>query len=71
MPGRQTCSGSSIPNLLPLSALLLLGRGAGDRFGRARLLVIGTLLFGVDLAALDPKQKVRPSTLGTKTPQPR
>ena len=33
--------------LLPLSALLLLGGGAGDRFGRARLLVVGTLLFGV------------------------
>ena len=33
--------------LLPLSALLLLGGGAGDRFGRGRLLVIGTLLFGV------------------------
>lgn len=32
--------------LLPLSALLLLGGGAGDRFGRVRLLVIGTLLFG-------------------------
>ena len=33
--------------LLPLSALLLLGGGAGDRFGRARLLVGGTLLFGM------------------------
>src|SRR5450755_2720611 len=33
--------------LLPLSALLLLGGGAGDRFGRVRLLVIGTLLFGM------------------------
>jgi EmrB/QacA subfamily drug resistance transporter len=33
--------------LLPLSALLLLGGAAGDRFGRARLLVIGTALFGV------------------------
>ncbi|MEJ0069767.1 MAG: MFS transporter [Pseudomonadota bacterium] len=33
--------------LLPLSALLLLGGGAGDRFGRVRLLVIGTLLFGL------------------------
>ena len=32
--------------LLPLSALLLLGGAAGDRFGRARLLVIGTALFG-------------------------
>src|SRR5580700_12311982 len=33
--------------LLPLSALLLLGGGAGDRFGRVRLLVVGTLLFGL------------------------
>ena len=33
--------------LLPLSALLLLGGGVGDRFGRARLLIIGTLLFGM------------------------
>jgi len=33
--------------LLPLSALLLLGGAAGDRFGRVRLLVIGTALFGV------------------------
>jgi EmrB/QacA subfamily drug resistance transporter len=33
--------------LLPLSALLLLGGGAGDRFGRVRLLVAGTLLFGM------------------------
>lgn len=31
--------------LLPLSALLLLGGAAGDRFGRRRLLVIGTLVF--------------------------
>lgn len=31
--------------LLPLSALLLLGGAAGDLYGRARLLVIGTLLF--------------------------
>src|SRR6201999_1025982 len=31
--------------LLPLSALLLLGGAAGDRFGRVRLLVIGTALF--------------------------
>src|ERR1700732_5372244 len=37
--------------LLPLSALLLLGGGAGDRFGRVRLLVIGTLLFGVGSVA--------------------
>ncbi|HEY2659517.1 MAG TPA: MFS transporter [Caulobacteraceae bacterium] len=32
--------------LLPLSALLLLGGAAGDRFGRVRLLVAGTSLFG-------------------------
>jgi EmrB/QacA subfamily drug resistance transporter len=31
--------------LLPLSALLLLGGALGDRFGRRRLLVVGTLLF--------------------------
>ncbi len=33
--------------LLPLAALLLLGGALGDRFGRRRLLVIGTYLFGV------------------------
>jgi EmrB/QacA subfamily drug resistance transporter len=33
--------------LLPLSALLLLGGAAGDRFGRRRLLIIGTLLFAL------------------------
>jgi EmrB/QacA subfamily drug resistance transporter len=32
--------------LLPLSALLLLGGAAGDRFGRVRLLVLGTAIFG-------------------------
>ncbi len=32
--------------LLPLSALLLLGGAAGDRYGRMRLLVLGTALFG-------------------------
>ena len=31
--------------LLPLSALLLLGGAAGDRYGRVRLLVLGTALF--------------------------
>src|SRR3954468_9884347 len=31
--------------LLPLSALLLLGGAAGDRFGRRRLFLIGTALF--------------------------
>ncbi len=33
--------------LLPLSALLLLGGGAGDKFGRRRLLVGGILLFAL------------------------
>lgn len=33
--------------LLPLSALLLLGGALGDHFGRRRLLVIGTGLFGI------------------------
>jgi EmrB/QacA subfamily drug resistance transporter len=33
--------------LLPLSALLLLGGAAGDRYGHARLLLVGTALFGV------------------------
>jgi EmrB/QacA subfamily drug resistance transporter len=32
--------------LLPLSALLLLGGAAGDRFGHARLLIVGTAIFG-------------------------
>ena len=32
--------------LLPLGALLLTGGAAGDRFGRGRLLVAGTTLFG-------------------------
>jgi EmrB/QacA subfamily drug resistance transporter len=32
--------------LLPLSALLLLGGAMGDRFGRVRLLVAGTAMFG-------------------------
>src|SRR5262245_16867253 len=31
--------------LLPLSALLLLGGAAGDRFGRRRLLIIATAVF--------------------------
>ncbi len=35
------------PYLLPLSALLLLGGAAGDRFGRRRLLVAGVGLFGL------------------------
>jgi EmrB/QacA subfamily drug resistance transporter len=33
--------------LVPLSALLLLGGAAGDRFGRRRLLLLGTILFGL------------------------
>jgi EmrB/QacA subfamily drug resistance transporter len=33
--------------LLPLSALLLLGGAAGDRYGHARLLVVGTAMFGL------------------------
>jgi EmrB/QacA subfamily drug resistance transporter len=33
--------------LLPLSALLLLGGAAGDRYGHSRLLIIGTTMFGV------------------------
>jgi EmrB/QacA subfamily drug resistance transporter len=33
--------------LLPLSAMLLLGGAAGDRFGRRRLLIWGTILFAV------------------------
>src|ERR1700674_66932 len=32
--------------LLPLSALLLLGGAAGDRFGRVLLLIVGIALFG-------------------------
>jgi EmrB/QacA subfamily drug resistance transporter len=33
--------------LLPLSTLLLIGGAAGDRFGRTRLLVIGTVAFAL------------------------
>lgn len=36
--------------LLPLSALLLLGGAAGDRFGRRRMLIVGVALFGVSSA---------------------
>jgi EmrB/QacA subfamily drug resistance transporter len=37
--------------LLPLSALLLLGGAAGDRFGRRRLLIAGIALFALASAA--------------------
>jgi EmrB/QacA subfamily drug resistance transporter len=37
--------------LLPLSALLLLGGAAGDRYGRVRLLAGGTILFAAASAA--------------------
>jgi MFS family permease len=37
--------------LLPLSALLLFGGAAGDRFGRRRLLLWGTTLFAVSSLA--------------------
>jgi EmrB/QacA subfamily drug resistance transporter len=42
--------------LLPLSALLLLGGALGDHFGRRRLLVLGTSVFGVSslVCALAP-----------------
>jgi EmrB/QacA subfamily drug resistance transporter len=33
--------------LLPLSALLLLGGAAGDKFGRRRLFLLGIVLFGI------------------------
>jgi EmrB/QacA subfamily drug resistance transporter len=37
--------------LLPLSALLLLGGAAGDRFGARRLLIVGTVIFAAASAA--------------------
>lgn len=37
--------------LLPLSALLLLGGAAGDRFGRRRILMLGTVIFALGSAA--------------------
>src|SRR3954469_15229750 len=37
--------------LLPLSALLLLGGAAGDRYGRVKLLASGTILFAIASAA--------------------
>src|SRR6201981_4167054 len=39
------------PYLLPLSALLLLGGAAGDRYGRKRMLISGVALFAVASAA--------------------
>src|SRR3954463_4047585 len=47
--------------LLPLSALLLLGGAAGDRYGRVRLLVGGTGLFAAASAAF---------ALGPRPPPP-
>lgn len=46
--------------LLPLSALLLLGGALGDHFGRRRLLLIGTCIFGVTslICALAPSLTV-------------
>jgi EmrB/QacA subfamily drug resistance transporter len=43
--------------LLPLSAMLLFGGAAGDRFGRRRLLIWGTILFAVAslMCALAPR----------------
>jgi EmrB/QacA subfamily drug resistance transporter len=38
--------------LLPLSALILFGGAAGDRFGRRRLLILGIALFGAASAAI-------------------
>src|SRR5699024_5863763 len=42
--------------LLPLSALLLLGGALGDHFGRRRLLIFGTSVFGISslVCALAP-----------------
>jgi EmrB/QacA subfamily drug resistance transporter len=46
--------------LLPLSALLLLGGALGDHFGRKRLLIIGTSIFGITslVCALAPSLPV-------------
>src|SRR4051812_44444235 len=55
LPAIQISLGADAPNLqwvinaylLPLSALLLFGGAAGDRFGRRTILVLGTALFAV------------------------
>ena len=54
--------------LLPLSALLLLGGALGDHFGRRRLLVIGTSVFGITslVCALAPSL---PILLGARAAQ--
>lgn len=54
--------------LLPLSALLLLGGALGDHFGRRRLLVIGTSIFGITslVCALAPSL---PILLGARAAQ--
>src|SRR6516165_818933 len=46
--------------LLPLSALLLLGGALGDHFGRRRLLLIGTSIFGITslVCALSPSLEI-------------
>ena len=54
--------------LLPLSALLLLGGALGDHFGRRKLLVIGTSIFGITslVCALAPSL---PLLLGARAAQ--
>jgi EmrB/QacA subfamily drug resistance transporter len=54
--------------LLPLSALLLLGGALGDHFGRRRLLIGGTALFGIAslVCALSPSL---PILLGARAAQ--
>src|SRR4051812_29634916 len=45
-PAAAICPGSSMPICCRSALLLLLGGAAGDRYGRVRLLVLGTALFG-------------------------
>jgi EmrB/QacA subfamily drug resistance transporter len=54
--------------LLPLSALLLLGGALGDHFGRRRLLIVGTSIFGITslVCALAPSL---PVLLGARAAQ--